>query len=351
MANVLEPSGAAIDERIVVGASVVLLCMVWFLAKRGPSTMEKLSRICAPLQILVGLLIFGLLVAKFGATVWRIDGSHGAVTADPLSEIAFGVEFGFDNALSLLPFLGGLTRLVRHKRHLVGPTVVGSGIVGASLIATVAALAGALLGDTDPIVWIVKLAGPTLGPAFIGFLLIANIGTMVVQVYVAGVVVQQVRRLAALPWAWVLALTLLPGLFVAFKTEWLLANVMTWLAYNGVMFVGLAGVLITDFFLARNQSLRVAHLFARPPEGDYWYWNGVNWIAMAVLCCSGAIYLFLFNPVNLQIHSAFRYLGAGIPAVLTGGLLYFVAMTIAKNLASVGSRISPKSTDSLRVGL
>jgi NCS1 family nucleobase:cation symporter-1 len=340
------PGPTGVDERVVVVVALVLLFVVWYLARRGPSAMERLSRICGPVQIIVGLIILAMLIAKYGAAISEARGATAdVITRDPLTQIAFGVEFGFDNALSLLPFLGGLTRLVRHKRHLVGPTVVGSGIVGASLIATVAALAGAVFADTDPVVWIMKLTGPAVGVAVVGFLLVANAGTMVVQVYVASVVVQQVRVLAVLPWNWIVALTLVPGILVAFRTQWLLAHVMTWLAYNGVMFVGLAGVMIADFFLLRRLRLRVAHLFARSHQGAYWYAKGVNWTAMAALTGAAAVYLFLFDPISLHVHPNFRYFGAGIPAVVTAGVGYYIAMKVIGRLSRSGSATTPDSVE------
>jgi len=320
------PLTPAVSELVVIASALGLLVLIWQLVQRGPAAMERLSTLCAPVQVVVALLIAALLIAKFGIT--RLAGSgvpagNGIIT-DPLAQVAYGVEFGFDNGLTMLPFLGGLTRLVRHRRHVMGPTVVGSGVVGAWIIASVAGFAGGVYAETDPTVWIVTLAGPGLGALVVGFLLVANVGTMVVQVYVAGVAVQQARALTLLPWKWLLALILAPGVLVAFRTAWLLEHVMNWLAYNGVMFVGLAGVLYADHYLVRRQALHPADLFARPEYGRYWYTGGVNWTAMAVLAGSGALYLALFDPVSMRSAPLFRYLGAGIPAASLGALAYWL---------------------------
>ena len=321
----------SLSEPMVVAVAITLLVLIWHLTRRGPAAMERLSRICAPGQLLIALLILGLLLAKYGTSA--LSGHdvapEKAITADPLAQIAYAVEFGFDNALGVLPFLGGLTRLVKYKRHLIGPTVVGSGIVGASLVASVAALAASVASDPDPANWMIKLMGPAVGSAMIGFLLIANIGTLVVLVYVASVAVQQIRTLAALQWEWVVALTLLPGVIFAFRTEWLLNHVMTWLAYNGVMFVGMAAVMLTDYFSLRRQRLKIADLFALPREGAYWFWGGVNWIAIAVIAGAAAMYLALFDPVSLRIHPLFRYAGAGIPTAISAAIIYYAAMRLS----------------------
>ena len=321
---------APVSEPTVIAVAIALLVLIWYLARRGPASMERLSRLCAPGQMVIALLVLILLVAAYGTSALAGHGAPAdkAVTTDPLAQLAYAVEFGFDNALGVLPFLGGLTRLVRHKRHVVGPTVVGSGIVGASLVASVAALAADVTGDQDPITWMIKLAGPVAGSLIVVFLLVANVGTLVVLIYVAGVAIQQIRVLASLSWQWVVALTLLPGVLVAFRTEWLLNHVMTWLAYNGVMFVGVAAVMYTDYYCLRRQHLSVPDLFAKPPRGAYWYWGGVNWVAIAVLGGAAALYLALFDPVSLRIHSLFRYAGAGIPSVIAASLVYYVAMRL-----------------------
>jgi cytosine/uracil/thiamine/allantoin permease len=150
----------------------------------------------------------------------------------------------------------------------------------------------------------------------------------VVLFYVASLAIQQLRLIARLRWAWIIAITLAPGLIIAFRTAWVLEHVMTWLAYNGVMYVGLAAVFLGDFFFIRQRHLEVAHLFARPRQGAYWYWRGVNWIAIAVIAASAAIYLVLFNPVSYRVGPMFRYFGAGIPAVVIGCASYVAAMKL-----------------------
>jgi NCS1 family nucleobase:cation symporter-1 len=321
---------APMSEQTVPAVAIGLLALIWYLARRGPAAMERLTRLCAPGQILIALLILGLLVSRYGSKALAGHGvaTANAVTADPLTQLAYAVEFGFDNALSVLPFLGGLTRLVRHKRHLLGPTVVGSGIVGAALVATVAALAADVTGEQDPITWMTNLAGPSLGSLMVAFLLLANVGTLVVLVYIAAVAIQQIRVFAVLRWQWVIALTLAPGLIVAFHTQWLLEHVMSWLAYNGVMFVGVAAVMFTDYYCLRRQRLIVTDLFAKPPQGKYWFWGGVNWIAVVTLVFSAVIYLALFDPVTLHVHPLFCYAGAGLPAVVGSSAFYYAAMRL-----------------------
>jgi nucleobase:cation symporter-1, NCS1 family len=318
-------------ETVVVLCALLLLVAIWFLVRRGPAAMERLSGFCAPGQIAIAVVLFGFLLQKYGADVlWDRSGPSSAATNSiRLTQVAYGVEFGFANALSLLPYLGGLSRMVRHRRHLVGPTVIGSGIFGAWLIATVAALATAAGGVSDPAKWILHLTGPVVGSAIVIFLLIANVGALVVQVYVAGVAAQQVRAIARLHWDWVVTVMLAPGILVAFRTDWLLSHVATWLAYNGAMFVGLAGVMVADFYAVQRQQINTSHLYAQSKSGKYHYVGGVNWIAFAVIGGAAVMYMGLFDPVSLRTNAIFRFAGAGIPCVLIASLGYWVAMRIA----------------------
>ena len=342
-------TGAAAQRHqyIVVGVALALLAVVWVLARRGPAAMARLSAVCAPGQIAIAMGLMAILLYRYGAHVLWLKSGPIDPRAGRLLPIAYGVELGFANALSLLPYLGGLTRLVRHRRHLIGPTVIGSGIVGAWLIATVAAFATAVSGMADPATWILSLLGPLMGSAVVGFLLVSNIGTLVVQIYVAAVAAQQVRWVAGLPWKWVLTLAIAPGALFAFRTQWLLAQVATWLGYNGVIFVGMAGVLLADYFLVRRQHVEIAHLYAVQRQGIYWYVGGVNWIAMLVIGAAAALYMTIFDPITFNARPEFRFAGAGIPTVFLAALTYWIAMWGAKQLAARSSKGPPSSASAV----
>ena len=74
---------------------------------------------------------------------------------------------------------------------------------------------------------------------------------------------------------------------------------------------------------------------------------------MAALAAAAAVYLILFDPVSLQVHPSFRYFGAGIPAVMTAGVLYYFAMRIIGRLSSSGGANMPDSAqrEQVTVGL
>jgi NCS1 family nucleobase:cation symporter-1 len=115
---------------------------------------------------------------------------------------------------------------------------------------------------------------------------------------------------------------------VAFHTAWVLESVMTWLAYKGLIFAGITGITLVDYLLLRREQINVAHLFTRSAEGSYWYWGGVNWVAIVVTVCATAVYLSLYDPSTYHASPLFRYLGAGIPTVVIAAAGYYALCRI-----------------------
>ena len=318
---------AQINESFTCGVALLTLLLVWSIARRGPRLFQRLSQLAAPGQLLVALTLLGLLVARFHWSVlWtsNVD-PKGALTQDHALGFAYAVEFGVANGMTWWPIVGGLTRLVESRRDVMGPCVIGIGVLGAAFISAVSAIAAARVGSPDPTVWLLAVGGPILGSVMLGFVLLANLITMVILVYLAGVTVQQLRPLTRVPWDLLLALLLVPGLYVAFRTSWVLDVVMNWMLYNGVMFVGVTGITLVDYLILRRQRLSAMDLFSRSRRGLYWYWNGVNWVAVAVAAVATAGYMLMYDPSTYRAAAAFRLSGAAIPMVLLSGGLYYVA--------------------------
>ncbi|SDR53815.1 Cytosine/uracil/thiamine/allantoin permease [Paraburkholderia fungorum] len=316
-------------EKLVVCFALVALLLVWLIASKGPKMFERLNGYVGPLHMLITAMMLGILVYRFGwHTLWtsQVPVDH-MLTRDPTRGLALAVELGMSNSLTWWPVIGGLTRLVKNRSHIVGPSIIGVGLLGAALVSTVAALASISAGTNDPTVWMITLAGPLVGSLTMGVVLIANVSTMVVMVYLAGVSIQQIKIFSRIRWELLLAVMLLPGIYLAFKTEWLLTASMSFLSYNGVMFVGVTGVTLVDYFAMRRGHLDLAHLFATR-ESKYEFWGGVNWVAVAVTFVAAAIYLWLYNPVTSAMAEPFKYLGASIPVVVISGALYYVGMRL-----------------------
>ena len=314
------------NETAAIVVALAALVMVWAVARRGPRLFQRLSQYTAPIQLAITLLILYLLIHRFDWSVlWTSNiAPSNALTQDHRLGFAYAVEFGVANGLTWWPIVGGLTRLVDKPRHLLGPSVIGIGVLGAAFISAVSALGAARVGSPDPIVWLLAIGGPILGSAMLAFVLAANLITMVILTYLAGVTIQQLRPLTRISWDLILAVLLIPGIYVAFRTTWVLDVVMNWMLYNGVMFVGVTGITLVDYLVLRRQRLSLPDLFTRSNVGCYWYWGGVNWIAVLVVLIVTVGYLMMYDPSSYRAVGAFRFLGAGIPMVMLAAGLYFV---------------------------
>ncbi len=316
-------------ENLVIGVALAALFLVWFIACKGPKFFERLNGYIGPLHMLITLVMFGILVHKFGLeNLWHNQVAPDQMLShDPIQGLALAVEFGVSNAMTWWPVMGGLTRLVKSKNHVMGPSIIGVGILGAAVVSTVAALAAISAGTYDPTIWMIAVGGPVFGSIVMTIVLTANIATMVVMIYLAGVSIQQVKFFARLKWELLLALLLLPGVYFAFETEWLLSNVMSWLSYNGVMFVGISGITLVDYFILRREQLDAPSFFATR-NSHYAYWGGVNWAAVLISIVAVVGYLALYDPVTVAMSGWFRYLGASIPVIAISGFAYYLAVRL-----------------------
>lgn len=320
----------AVPRSLLVGIGLVVLVVVWAVASRGPGFFEELSKYIAPGLLVVAAVMLVVLISQVGlGTAWSAQvPAEEAFTTDRLLGFMYAFEFGVANALTWWPAMGGLTRLVKRQNHVLGPSVLGVGVLGAAFISAVAALAGASVGSADPTVWMIDIGGPILGSIVLAFVLIANLASMVIMVYLAGVSIQHIKGLASLQWPVIVGLLLLPGLYFAFRPEWLLEQVMTWLTYNGLMFGGITGITLVDYFILRRQDLDVRQVFAARRAGAYSFWGGVNFVAIAVTAAGLIFYLWIYNPITLEVTGPFRYMGAGLPTIIVSAVLYYVGMRL-----------------------
>src|SRR5262249_1149917 len=72
--------------------------------------------------------------------------------------------------------------------------------------------------------------------------------------------------------------------------------------------------------------IALEQVFACGKRGHYWFWGGVNWVAVAVLTGGVAAYLSLYDPITLSARAAFRYCGAGVPVLVLSAAAYDVLM-------------------------
>jgi NCS1 family nucleobase:cation symporter-1 len=353
--QILFNPGGEIDNGFVACVSILMLALVWGLLRKGPAMVALLTRFTSPAVLIIACVLLYLITRDTGLGALlhtNVDPSL-AYSHDPLQQLAYGVEFGTSNALTSVPFFGGIARLIRKRKHLITPSLLGAGLIGAGFTSAVGALAAVATGSTEPAEWVIKTAGNGLGTVIVSLLLLANLGTLISFFYFAGVSVQQVRFFARMRWDMIILVLLLPGLVVAFNTQWLIAHVMNWLAYNSAIFAGMAAVMLTDYMLLRRQRVLPSHLFVKTGQGAYWFWGGVNWVAMGTIVLGAAVYLALFDPLTLAAGPSFRYIGATMPTMALCVLAYYLVMRLVMSVSQRGGYhdVSRLAAERVPVGL
>ncbi len=331
------------DETLVLGAGFLLIGLVWWLVGHGAKMMERAASWCAIVQVVVAIVVVVLVARKYGlvSTFLTNVNPKKAYTADRHLQLAYAVEFGVANGLTLFPFFGGLARLVKHRRHLVGPAVGGACIVGGAFVSAAGAVAAICTGQEGLSQLLFGVAGTDWGTMLLAVVLVANIGTMVAQFYIVGLALQQIRLFARIGWKVVCAAVLAPSVLAVLNTQWLLDHVITFVAYSGVLFIGLSSILFVDYFVLRRQRIVVEQLFAIGGSRSYWFWGGINWIAVFVIVLTTGVYLVIFDPVTLRVAGLFRYFGASVPTLLIGGVVYYALMKLLAIRSGVGGYTNP----------
>jgi putative hydroxymethylpyrimidine transporter CytX len=99
------------------------------------------------------------------------------------------------------------------------------------------------------------------------------------------------------------------------------------LLFIGAMFCPLFGIVLVDYFLLRRRTLIVEDLYRE--RGRYWYYRGVNLMAILAWAVGFIIYLG-FSPMLLEkvlgIRATFPWpLGSSLPSMVMAGLVYGLA--------------------------
>ena len=318
------------DERTVVVIGFVVLLLLVFLLRSGLAVLRRLNAFVGPGFVTIAMVSFVLLAQKFGLReLWLTNVPlDQALTDDRRKSFAYALEFGVTLSLAWWPMLGGLYRFVKYRRHAVSPMMIGGALVGSAFSGSVAAVAAVHLGSADPVVWLIDLAGEAVGTVMVAVVLLLSISAIGTLLYFAVIAIQQMKALARLSWTGLVLLIVAPLSLVAFNTQWTLTHIITIATYGSLLFVGLSGVVAVDYWILRRQRIELEQLFVAGPRGDYWFWGGVNWVAIAVATLGIAAYLWLYDPITLQSATVFRYSGAALPVISSTAILYYVSMRL-----------------------
>jgi NCS1 family nucleobase:cation symporter-1 len=94
--------------------------------------------------------------------------------------------------------------------------------------------------------------------------------------------------------------------------------IFNWINGYSIFLSAIIGILIVDYYILRKRSLILHGLYSS--QGNYWYTNGINWIAIIALAVGiGAGFVGKFIPTLY----GFYYYGPLI-AITVGACVYLI---------------------------
>lgn len=316
--------GESLRQPLVVLFGLAGAVVVWILLRGGPRTIRNVAPIIAGTVVILGAYILTLLVWKVG---WSeiASAKPSAASDSRLWNYVTGFEILAAVNLSWWAYVGGTARLTRSSRKAMWPVVFGFGLPVA-LLSIIGLFAGLVFPNSvgDPTAFLIEAGGLTGGVPALLFIVLANVGTILVGIYVSAIALKQLPVLQnRLSWNATTALALLPVvIIVAFFMDYFYNNLGTFMAFLGVVFAPMCGIQIVDYYVFRKQRVDVRSLFRRGPETAYHFWGGINPAGFISLAAGFATYIYLLNPVSYVSHAPYQYLSASVPAAVIAGLIY-----------------------------
>lgn len=316
--------GARSTIQILVG--LIALAVVWLLLRKGPETLRNIGPIVAVSVLLLALLIIGLIIYRLG---WSaiFDAKPAYASGDDLYDYTIGVELLIATAFSWWPYVGGMVRFSPSTRKAILPVTSGLGLAVA-VVCLIGLYSGLAVPESggDPTSYLVDLGGLAFGLPALAFILLANIGTIMVGAYVAALALKQQPAIdRRLPWNAATTIALSgSALVLIFLATPFFDNFGTFLAFSGLLLGPICGIQIADYYLVRRQRLDMHGLYVDGPGTAYWFTGGVNPIGFVSLAAGVGTYLLLLDPISFEAAGLFKYTTASIPATLIAMVLYAV---------------------------
>ncbi|MBS3651658.1 cytosine permease [Pseudaminobacter sp. 19-2017] len=316
---------------VAIVASVLATFSIWVLLLLGAEGLKYTGVIVAAGIFIIGTWMYVLLFQTYGLAA--------IVEAKPLAPLPQGRLMNYTIAMEVLlvssigwwAYMGSMFRLVNKAGRAVYPSMGSLGF-GWAAIGLIGLYSGLIVGQPDPAIWIVEVAGPVAGVGVLLFVIMANLGSAVVASHAAALGVGQVPILnKLLSWPLKTFLVLLPMFIVdIFFPSAFYDNIGTFMAFIGIFIAPLVGVQIVDWFAFRRiDTLHVPSLFRHDQRSCYWYKGGINPPGIVALVLGALTYIALLDPVsfvpNLEM---VQYTTATLPSALVGAVVYYLGMRL-----------------------
>ncbi|MEW6080287.1 MAG: cytosine permease [Bacillota bacterium] len=319
---------------LLIGFAVLAILVSWFVVWKGPATIRSLNKIIAPgLAIMMGIMIY-LMVREFGA--------GGLLAAPPLDPhpnrwwnfmIAFELNLGA--GFSWWPIMGGLARLTKNERAAFWPNMIGINL--AAVVGTMVGLAAAItIGTSDPTQWMIPLGGAIFGILALVFVAFANVTSIMSLAYATCLAMKQVKAFLLMDWGKLTAVFFLPAAAIVFFPNTVYEGFGSFLAVCATFFGPLSGIYFVDYFLLRKQRLSLRNIYDLSPQSGYYFWGGINWVAVVAFVTSIWVYYLFLDPITFESSDMFLHFTASLPSTAYAMLAYYVVMKAVAVPKNVG---------------
>ncbi|ACP21925.1 conserved hypothetical protein (plasmid) [Sinorhizobium fredii NGR234] len=309
----------------MIVAAVGAILVTWFVVARGPTSIKFFNMVVSPaLVILMIVMLYLILQHRSFAELLAMPALAPPFEDNTLNFI-IAVEVNLAAGFSWWPYIGNLARLTKNERTAFWPNILG--IFGAAALGEIVGLLAAVaLGDSDPTIWMTKIAGPVIGIIALLFVAFANMTSMANILYTSIVGLRQVgtASVRAISWGTILFLfCVIPLGLVVFYPQ-MYDGFFIFLVWTSALNSALAGIGIADYFFLRGQKLDMRSLHGPQENGPYRFWGGFNPISLLALAAGFLVYVLVFNPQTLASLPAFKYFTASVPSCLAAGTVHYV---------------------------
>ncbi len=306
-------------------AAVGAILVTWLVVAKGPTSIKFFNMVVSPaLVLLMGVMLYLILSRHSFGELMALPALDPPFE-DKTLNFAIAVEVNLAAGFSWWPYIGNLARLTKNERTAFWPNILG--IFGAAALGEIVGLLAAVsLGESDPTIWMTKIAGVAVGVIALLFVAFANMTSMANILYTSIVGLRQVgtESVRSIPWGTILFLfCLIPLGLVVFYPQ-MYDGFFIFLVWTSALNSALAGIGIADYFFLRGQKLDMRTLHGPQENGSYRFMAGFNPIGLVALAVGFAVYVWIFNPQTLTSLTAFKYLTASIPSFLAAGVVHYV---------------------------
>lgn len=290
-----------------------------FIGYKGTALMDRLFRIATPIMAVLIIMVTYVILNEYGFAATFAAWPAVLPVEDPITGFIIATEIAVGVGFSWPFFLGAFAKPALSEKHSFNSTFIGYGVVWA--LAMLPAIATSTLsGAGDPVDALFQIGGAWAG-VWLLMLLVANMSSVVSNPY--WISMAFVSMFPKLKWKYAILINMV--VIIAIINQSIYTSFATFAAVAAAMYGPSGCVWVTDILL-RKSTFNLYHAYNTTKRSVYYYWGGVNWLAMLATAIGFVSVLLIWNPLTFEVHIPALYgiVGASIPGSIIASLVYVV---------------------------